>query len=409
LPVSDLERQDESPLEADAVVLHIGPQKTGTTAIQGALHMQRERLAAHGVRYAGTGPHPREGVAAGVGKRRRSGLRPSDSEWRELVAEVTAASAERVVVSSEGFADADDDAIASAVQALGGRRAHVVVTVRPITSILPSAWQQYVRNGLQIGYDDWLHAVLDDPLESRSTPSFWRRHRYDELVERWAAVVGLDRVTVVAPDPSDPLALLRAFETLLGLPEATLELQAAATNRSLTYGEVEMVRQLNDEFIGRGWFESHYNRLIRRGAVEEMRLSHTPTAAEPTLTTPRWAVEVASGIGAAIAGRLVARGVRVIGSADFLAAAPGNAALIRPDDVAMGVPLMASSAAAHAVLGTILHGRLTAAPPKTKQQGTGKRKGAAPPAVDLSQAPARELARALLHRSRARMSRRTRS
>ena len=40
-------------LELGTRLLHIGPHKTGTTAIQGALHLARERLTAEGVVYPG--------------------------------------------------------------------------------------------------------------------------------------------------------------------------------------------------------------------------------------------------------------------------------------------------------------------------------------------------------------------
>ena len=40
-------------LEPGTRLLHIGPHKTGTTAIQGALHLARERLAGERVVYPG--------------------------------------------------------------------------------------------------------------------------------------------------------------------------------------------------------------------------------------------------------------------------------------------------------------------------------------------------------------------
>src|SRR5256885_691903 len=40
---------DDLTLAAGARLLHIGPHKTGTTAIQGAFYLARGRLAAHGV------------------------------------------------------------------------------------------------------------------------------------------------------------------------------------------------------------------------------------------------------------------------------------------------------------------------------------------------------------------------
>jgi hypothetical protein len=45
-------------LRAGARLLHIGPHKTGSTAVQGAFHLARERLAAQGVVYPGQGRQP---------------------------------------------------------------------------------------------------------------------------------------------------------------------------------------------------------------------------------------------------------------------------------------------------------------------------------------------------------------
>ena len=45
-------------LKPGARLLHIGPHKTGTTAIQGAFDLARARLAAHGVVYAGAERQP---------------------------------------------------------------------------------------------------------------------------------------------------------------------------------------------------------------------------------------------------------------------------------------------------------------------------------------------------------------
>ena len=55
-------------LEAGTRLVHIGPHKTGTTAIQGALHLARERLAAQGVVYPGRGRQPLWPVLAVTGQ-----------------------------------------------------------------------------------------------------------------------------------------------------------------------------------------------------------------------------------------------------------------------------------------------------------------------------------------------------
>ena len=135
-------------LEPGTRLLHIGPHKTGTTAIQGALHLARERLAAEGVVYPGRGRQPLWPILAVTGQPAlRGGPRPEISYWDNLVREIRAAGDQRVVLSSEFFAEADDATARRVIADLGGARVHVVVTLRSLTRILPSQWQQYLQNG----------------------------------------------------------------------------------------------------------------------------------------------------------------------------------------------------------------------------------------------------------------------
>jgi len=70
-------------------LLHIGPHKTGTTSIQGALHLARERLAAEGVVYPGRGRQPLWPILAVTGQPALlGGPRPEISYWDNLVREV---------------------------------------------------------------------------------------------------------------------------------------------------------------------------------------------------------------------------------------------------------------------------------------------------------------------------------
>ena len=168
-------------------LLHIGPHKTGTSAIQGALYLARQRLAAEGMVYPGQGRAVLWPILAVTGQPPLHGEpQPKISYWENLVAQIAAAGDQRVVLSSEFFAQADDATARRVVTDLGGERVHVVVTLRSLTRILPSQWQQYVQNGFHFRYLDWLEGILSDP-PSTPTPGFWLRHRHDELVARWAA------------------------------------------------------------------------------------------------------------------------------------------------------------------------------------------------------------------------------
>jgi hypothetical protein len=51
-------------LPAGTRLLHIGPHKTGTTAVQGALFAAKEEMARHGVDFPAHSRHPIEAVLA---------------------------------------------------------------------------------------------------------------------------------------------------------------------------------------------------------------------------------------------------------------------------------------------------------------------------------------------------------
>ncbi|MEV0179302.1 hypothetical protein AB0I54_08360 [Streptomyces sp. NPDC050625] len=199
---------------------------------------------------------------------------------------------------------------------------HILVTLRPLARIMPSQWQQYVQNGLRMGYEDWLEHMLRRAPYEKPNPSFWRRHRHDRLVERWARAVGPERVTVVVVDDRDRDGLLRTFESLLGLPRNLLRPVPDTANRSLTLAETEMLRNLNVEFRGNGLPDELYSKLVRNGAVMHMKNACSPTPHDVKISTPRWAVEAAAEIAAGMSERIAGLGVRVLGDPALLSAVP---------------------------------------------------------------------------------------
>ena len=342
-------------LEPGTRLLHIGPHKTGTTAIQGALHLARERLAVEGVVYPGRGRQPLWPILAVTGQPALlGGPRPEISYWDNLVREIRAAGDQRVVLSSEFFAEADDATARRVIADLGGARVHVVVTLRSLTRILPSQWQQYLQNGFHFRYLEWLEGILSDPPRT-PTPGFWRRHRHDALVTRWAAENGPENLTVIVLDESDRLMLLRVFESMLGLPGGFLVPEETAANRSLTAAETELVRLLNEEFSRRDWPHRNYARFMRYGAVEHMKTARPPSPHEPRIVTPAWAVARAGQISAEMAARIEALGVNIVGDLSSLGTLPGDGA--DPAGDGGSAPLMLPvEAAARATLGAFIAG-----------------------------------------------------
>ena len=184
---------------------------------------------------------------------------------------------------------------------LGGDRVHVAVTLRPLAKILPSMWQQNVKVGIRMPFDAWVRQQFPEP-GAPAPQGFWRIHRHDALVARWAAIVGPDRLTVVVPDEADRSDVFRAFERLLGLVPGTLAGRSDHANRSLTVEEAETVRAFNRAFHDTGLPRPLHARVMRYGAAEYVsRLG--PVPGDGPIRLPAWALEPVAGVAPGDGGR----------------------------------------------------------------------------------------------------------
>src|SRR5688572_11528593 len=141
-----MEAGDELLLPEGTRLIHIGPHKTGSTAVQTTLHTARPMLAAHGVHYAGKGVRSRKaGWSIGLAGRPAGSEQPPERHWKRFSREVRNAGAVRVCISNEDFGRADDAQRRRIIEDLGGDRAHVVAVARRLDSYLPSQWQERVK------------------------------------------------------------------------------------------------------------------------------------------------------------------------------------------------------------------------------------------------------------------------
>lgn len=374
-------------LPANAVLLHVGPHKTGTSAIQSMLWSARNGLRQAGVWMSDRRSRYRYASYAIVGAGLRFGEKPSsDDEWDELVRGVTAAADRRAVISSETLCQASPAAIDRIVEDLGGDRVEVVITARPLTHLLPSAYQQYVRSGARFTYDRWLEGVLRTPPYDQPTPSFWTRYRYDELVGRWAAAIGAARITMLMVHP-DRALLPRSFEAMLGLPEGLLSPDPIRLNRSLSYAETELVRYINRRRVEQEWPPEVHHDFVRMGVTPRVQQSGPPRS-EP-IRTPQWAIDRAAEIGTEMADRLAGSGITVVGDIATLGTTEG--ARTGDNDPAQALPI---EAAGEAVIGAIVASGVLAPPD--------------PPPPPASELRSRELLRIVARRIRRAVGRRLR-
>jgi hypothetical protein len=305
-------------------LVHIGPHKTGSTAIQVALDSARDRLAEHGVAYVTTGSYrPRKaGWALGIRGRPSGTRKPPMRQWRRLVEAVRAADAVRVCVSNEDFGRATPSQITRLVADLKGDRVHVVAVARRLDRYLPSQWQERVKAGDERTYEAWLRVVLDadDPEPDWDRDNVWFSHDVRALVDRWTAVVGPERFTLIVGDEADHTVTPRAFEALLGLPEGFVVPDPSRSNRGLSWAETELLRETNQLLEDRGLHRPQRRRLLITGVLRDMQARPAP-AGPKSPPLPSWAADRLRSLSdrrVADVLALAEAGVHVVGDAELM-------------------------------------------------------------------------------------------
>jgi hypothetical protein len=328
-------------LPEGSVLLHIGPAKTGSTAIQHAMFQARERLAAHGVHYVGSRPHEKEAGAVALGVRGPIGRRPARPEaWQRLVDEIAGAALPRLCLSNEDFGRADDAAVMRILDATGAARTHLVYVARRLDKVLPSSWQQQVKARVTASYPDFLSEVLDPGSASWTARLVRDPQDVGLVLARWGKHLPPGRMTVVVADEDDRAALPRAFEELLGLPGGLLEPPPGPANRSMGFAETEAVRRLNRLALDEGWTPREYRQIVQRGVVRTLKERDT---AGPRLGgIPPEAFDRVADLADAQDEAIGSAGVQVIGDPERLRVRDQVPAVPLPPDVdAVSLDLLA--------------------------------------------------------------------
>ncbi len=313
-------------------LVHIGPHKTGSTAIQVALQEARPQLADHGVVYAsGRGHRPdKAGWALGIRGRPAGSEQPPMKHWKSLVREVADAGDQRVCVSNEDFGRATPQQITRLVRDLGGDAVHVVAVARRLDRYLPSQWQERVKAGDRRSYDDWLRVVLDtvDDEFAWDRKNVWFSHDVGELVSRWTEVVGDDRFTLILSDENDRELLPRSFEDLLGIPAGTLKPNPSRSNRGLSWAETELVRAVNGIVEEQGWSRPQRRRYVKAAVLADMQRRPAPPGPKsPPL--PAWAADDLRARSERRIQQVRSMGARIVGDPESMRV---------PDDVPVATP-----------------------------------------------------------------------
>lgn len=372
-------------LPADAVLLHIGPFKTGTTAMQAALAASRETLAAQGVTYPGRrgAQHPEARFAIGkaAGWAGDSEALAAPEVWQALVDEV-AATPGRVVISSEFFSLADQDQRVRVADDLGRDRLYILVAARNPAALAVSTWQQVLRDGHPQTFEEWLTWAFRRPEPGPATKGFWLWTDTAAQVASWAAILGEDRIRVIVLDETDRELLPRSFEELLAVTPGCIAVPEgeARHNRSLTPPEADLLRRAI-QLTRKDLTWAQYSLLFRAGMVHRLLYSRVPAPGEPRTALPAWVVEQAKVEADALVERLQALDVTIVGDLEALRRTPDPGEPWSSDQV----PVEIAAIAIEGVVGAALRG-MRQAEARGARRARARHRQAGPSVEELSTA-----------------------
>jgi hypothetical protein len=305
---------------AKKLIVHAGFHKTGTTALQSAFFANINELDRYGISYPQVGGKAQhKAIYSLMGKtwgwEDRGGVTATDKKWKNLVKQVVKAK-KTTLISSEFLCELNEKQIAKFRKDLKVADSHIYFTIRPLLKIIPSAYQQHLKIGIKSDYEKWLHSILDEPGVSTITPSFWVRHTHPQVISKWIAEFGADRVTLIVVDEAQPDFMYDTFSELLGLPAKFLKKQEKQdSNRSLSLNEITLLNRINRKFPKRrSWHD--YETFIRNGAVKHLTNKVVPAEGDLRLLTPQWAVDKAKAISANSVADIKKLGIRIIGDLD---------------------------------------------------------------------------------------------
>lgn len=266
---------------AQRVLLHIGPRKTATTYIQRVLQALVRRgdipPDAYPVRTRGRLDHNQ--VPGLIDLARRAGeiglqgdaWTQQDGSDADRLIEAVASAPGELILSAEALSVLRESGVRAVVEALAPARVEVIITARSLERVLPSSWQQHVRNANIETYADYLTLRGEERAtriyDTELHRGFWRAYRYADLARRWQKHV--DRVSLVtvpagSVDPAETWRRFRDATDMTALPLHPHEIPDDVANVSLTGAETFVLHGLNVATRGRGDGRRDVRRLHRR-------------------------------------------------------------------------------------------------------------------------------------------------
>lgn len=245
---------------AARLLLHIGTQKSGTTYLQRVLQSLAPQLRETGVLYptrigGKTEVYNHEAAAYGLLGRDSFPWVPEhraaaqEAVWARLVEQVNGWSG-TAIISGEALSVISASAASTLVGALNVPETHVIITARDLGRVLPSSWQQHIRNGRGTAFGAYLRQLAQrrgtgnaaqraENWEGDPDQTFWRAYAIGSLVSRWAPLARSVTVVTVPRKSDNPHELWQRFVQALDLTESLPQIPPAIDKLSANIGITE--------------------------------------------------------------------------------------------------------------------------------------------------------------------------
>jgi hypothetical protein len=250
-------------------IFHIGPGKTGTSAIQTYLLGSREGLREAGYLYPETGlwgKRSHNGLFLSKQRRRRLTQEHVATEVAKLKEEIEASRPEAVILSAEVVAYSvhspeERRPIEMLFDALDAE-VHIICFARRQDALFDSRFKQHVQGGFERSPWNFVRRRYEDMF-------------FDKLVEGWMELPRVKQVSCIAYDGANPTAGVDDFWRVAGLPAHSRNAEAPqVVNPSLDGQRLQM-----KYFFNQFDLESRVNRRLMRS----LRSSEVPDRPRTTL------------------------------------------------------------------------------------------------------------------------------
>ncbi|WP_156823106.1 hypothetical protein [Kangiella aquimarina] len=265
--------------------------KSGTTYLQSVLHKNKSQLKLKNWRYPGQRLNQQHAIYD---------LVPDSVPWsvpksgrkngelsNDLASQIVKSNDSNVILSAEVLSCLDELGISKVVDTFG-QPDKIIFTVRNLSSVIPSAWQQYIKGGGKLSLDKFVNNMENDRDQ---LSGMWKIYAYGNQIRRWSKVAPISVVIVPTSGVKEDLAHMFLSALELNSEELNLSIKSTESNLSLGYELTEILRFLNARHSlsdkDRNFFLKHIV-FPKLGKIKSSKIS---LSNEQLSLTQKWAQE----------------------------------------------------------------------------------------------------------------------